>query len=286
MRIVVVTIQRGRHAHLLRQQEALRASTCAPAASVVVSMDRGTTRTAGAEVVHLPVQDGAPLPLAAARNLGLTWAAEVHGAELVVFLDVDCLPSPALVGAYADAARRAPDALLSGPVWYLPPGVPSSGPLPSADELAFCEPHAARPAPAPGELVPEPRVELFWSLSFAVRPEVHAQIGGFDEAYVGYGGEDTDYALRAHRAGVRLQWVGGADAYHQHHPVSNPPVEHVEAIVRNARLFRDRWGRWPMEGWLAAFAKRGLVLWDPAGSELRLVGSGARLRAGASAPVD
>jgi N-acetylglucosaminyl-diphospho-decaprenol L-rhamnosyltransferase len=108
-----------------------------------------------------------------------------------------------------------------------------------------------------------------------VRPAVHRAIGGFDERYVGYGGEDTDYALRARRASVGLVWVGGAWAYHQHHPVSDPPREHLAEIVRNARLFRERWGRWPMEGWLRAFAAAGSVDWDPDGDELRLRSPGA-----------
>ncbi len=60
-----------------------------------------------------------------------------------------------------------------------------------------------------------------------------------------------------------LHWVGGAWAYHQHREVSSPPREHLADIVRNARRFRDRWGRWPMEGWLGAFADEGLVEWEP-----------------------
>ena len=33
-------------------------------------------------------------------------------------------------------------------------------------------------------------------------------------------------------------------------------------IVRNARYFQRRWQRWPMEGWLRAFADRGLIRWN------------------------
>ena len=55
--------------------------------------------------------------------------------------------------------------------------------------------------------------------------------------------------------------VGGAEAYHQHHGGTGPPREHLESIVGNARRFHDRWGRWPMEGWLQALAEQGLVRW-------------------------
>ena len=103
---------------------------------------------------------------------------------------------------------------------------------------------------------------LFWSLSFAVTTPTWLRIGGFHPAYVGYGGEDTDFSEQAHAAGVGMRWVGGADAFHQHHPISNPPTEHLQAILRNAQLFHQRWGWWPMTGWLEAFARAGLVQYD------------------------
>ena len=58
---------------------------------------------------------------------------------------------------------------------------------------------------------------------------------------------------------LELGWLGTARAYHQHHPVEKPPVRHLEAILRNGRVFRDRWGHWPMTGWLADFERLGLV---------------------------
>ena len=66
-------------------------------------------------------------------------------------------------------------------------------------------------------------------------------------------------------------WVGGAEAYHQHHPVSNPPREHLAEIVRNAKLFHRTWGRWPMVGWLTAFRRSGLIDWDEDGATLTMV---------------
>ena len=79
---------------------------------------------------------------------------------------------------------------------------------------------------------------------------------------MGYGGEDTDFGRTALAAGVGLGWVGAARAFHQHHPVSSPPVEHLDAILRNGRLYHRRWGRWPMTGWLEAFEEQGLVRRD------------------------
>lgn len=230
-------------------------------------------RIGGHSVVHLlePLpgrETGAPVPLAAARNAAARRGIDL-GADLLVFLDADCVPTPGLVPRYAAAAALRPDALLAGPVTYLSPEETARG-LPGM--LENLHPHAARPDPQPGELLTIPAREehredyhLFWSLSFAVAPRTFQRIGGFCEEYTGYGGEDTDFAYRALAAGTDLVWVGGAHAAHQHHPVSSPPVEHLEDILRNARIFHRRWGSWPMLGWLEAFQDLGLVHRDPDG---------------------
>ncbi|WP_222126269.1 glycosyltransferase family 2 protein [Rothia kristinae] len=209
---------------------------------------------------------GGQAHLARARNLAAAAGREA-GADLLVFLDADCLPGPRLLQRCEAAAVAHPRALLAGPVTYLDPEQSRW----DLERIAAApHPHPARPDPPDGEVLlmragREERAawDLFWSLSFAVRPEVFDRIGGFFEGYTGYGGEDTDFAYRAYRAGVNLAWVGGAHAFHQHHPVSSPPVEHLADILVNARLFRERWGVWPMRGWLEAFAERGLARWDP-----------------------
>ncbi len=285
MRTAVVTLARGRRRHLERQAYAVARLDPAPDDYVVVDLEppfQGgrPPGTLGARVVRRPVPDGTPLPLAAARNAGIATAAE--RAELVICLDVDCVPEPGLIARMTAAARRD-DGLLAGPVGRLP-ALPAGRLQPTPAELRASRAAARsgpRPVPRAGELVAEARVELFWSLAFAVTPATHARIGGFDEAYAGYGAEDTDYAFRARRAGVGLAWVGGAWAHHQHHPVSDPPVEHLRDIVRNARRFHARWGRWPMEGWLRAFANLGLIEWS--GAQLTLAVSRPDLQGSATA---
>lgn len=263
--ICVVTVVHGRHDHLANQ---LRLIALSDPDSVHVVVAMNDERIAdvvaehrGGRNVHVLSMDatGAGLPLAAARNLGVSHAL-AEGAEVIVLLDVDCILDPGALGRYAEAAAVFPSSLLCGAVTYLAEGTS----IPDRADLLhpLRNPHPARPAPAPGSCEPGGNHSLFWSLSAALTPATWLKIEGFCEDYVGYGGEDTDFAWTARSRGIDLVWVGGADAYHQHHPISSPPIEHVGAIVRNAHVFHDRWGEWPMTGWLEAFAERGLVTFD------------------------
>lgn len=227
------------------------------------------------------------LPLAAGRNAGAKRALE-KGAQLLVFLDVDCIPRPNLFARYAEVAKAAGQALLCGPVSYLPP--PPDGGYELNRLHALGTPHAGRPVPPEDEFVCAGDHALFWSLSFAVTGDTWRRIGGFCEAYDGYGGEDTDFGQLARGAGVDLGWVGGAWAYHQHHPSRSPPVDHLDDILRNAALFHSRWGWWPMAGWLTEFARAGLVRYDrrqdrwerQTGSALNAASPASRTRSPAS----
>jgi N-acetylglucosaminyl-diphospho-decaprenol L-rhamnosyltransferase len=254
--VAFVSVVHGRAGHLRRQQRWLE--RCAPTCTrVVVAMSdpsvagalHGLTKQ---EPIVVDV-DGDPrrLPVARARNVGAARALETR-PDVLVFLDVDCLPTFDLTVLYA---RHTQDGVLaSGPVTYLPQGVLPPDDAPARWFQEHRQPHPARPDPPYGAVVPGADPDLFWSLSFAVTPKTWSELGGFWEQYEGYGAEDTDFGWNARRHGVELAWVGGADAFHQWHPVSDPPVEHVADI-----LFHSRWGTWPMEGWLQDLAQLGLV---------------------------
>ncbi|MCY7396592.1 MAG: hypothetical protein LH468_10640 [Nocardioides sp.] len=250
--VAVVSVVRGRRDHLAQQERSLQRQDAAHL-RVVVSL--GDPDVEGPHVVAVAVPEGDALPLAAGRNAGAARAEEL-GATTLVFLDVDCLAGAGTVAAYAAAVRHEPRTVWSGPVTYL---TEQDRPYPLDDLQRLDRPHPARPAPGPGQRWHQDTWELFWSLSFATSTAAWHTIGGFDEAYRGYGAEDTDFGQRAKAAGLRLGWLGDARAYHQHHPTQDPPVQHLHDVVRNARTFHDRWGWWPMSGWLSAFEARGLV---------------------------
>lgn len=269
--VAVVTIAGGRRDHLRRQAASLAVQSTLPDRWVIVDMGgpdphdvlpTGLADRIEVVVVPIPAEPGR-LPLARARNVGVATA----DADVTILLDVDCIAHPRLVEQYVGLVRRHPG-IHSGPVGYLPEDAPDSIDDRLLAGVARHQP--GRPNPRT-HLHRTDRIELFWSLSFAVDRDAWERIGGFDEGYVGYGGEDTDVGRRAERADVPIWFSGTARAFHQYHPVSSPPVEHVEAICRNAERFHEVWGDWPMEGWLAAFAERGLIDWTPDGDHCRPV---------------
>ena len=264
----VITIVSGRHDHLRNQQRGLLSGTRLPDHYVVAAMDDsaaldqtavGPLAGSGCQLHLVAVPVDGPLPLAAARNAGAV-AALAAGADILIFLDVDCVPSPPLVDAYTKAvAMEVVPALHCGTVRYLGPEVDAG----EVDSVALGgPPHPARPCLDAGSSADSADWQLFWSLSFAVSNLTWQQLGGFGEDYRGYGAEDTDFGYHAFLAGVKICWLGGADAFHQYHDTQDPPVQHLDDIIANATVFHGRWGFWPMTGWLSSFRKLGLADYD------------------------
>ncbi len=253
MSVAVVTLNKGRGAHLARLLEGL-ARGQAPDRCVVVEMGGDTSPLPPLPfpVERVPLASEG-LPLAAARNAGRRAAGE---ADTLVYLDVDCIPSADLVAGLATAVAER-DGLICCAVRYLPAGAVRDG-WREADLVAAGHLHPVRHFPETG-IEPSPQPGLFWSLAFAVRASTYDRLGGFDERFSGYGAEDTDLAFRAEAAGVPVLFLGGPLAFHQHHPGFDPPLQHFRDIVANAQRFHDRHGLWPMDGWLDGFARLGLI---------------------------
>ncbi|WP_182086571.1 galactosyltransferase-related protein [Aureimonas sp. ME7] len=258
MQASVLTLVRGRRAHLQRLMEGLASQTRKPAELVIAWMQDepfADLPDPGCPVRHVMVP-GDPMPLARARNR----AAGAAACELLIFLDVDCIPAPTTVESYL-AAAGGQEGLFLGEVLYLPEG--AVGDTLDFDRLdALGQIHPSKPTVPAAGVRREPDAGELWGLSFALPRARYLAIGGMDEDFVGYGGEETDFAVRLSASGLPFFWTAGARAYHQHHPVRVPPLHHFDHILRNARLFRERHGRWCMDYWLGQFRDIGLIEWD------------------------
>ena len=253
MTLSILTLVRNRTDHLLNQLEGFGQSDVPLHEIVVVDMSDDPIRLERRDLpVRLVRLETSGLPLARARNLA---AGEARGDQLL-FLDVDCIPTPRLPQAIA-AALEAEDALICAEVRYLPAGAAQAGwTFDTLMSKAVAHPSRAFP---PSGWRREAEPGLFWSLAFGIRRDTFHALGGFDESFTGYGAEDTDFGFRAHAAHLPLLFLGGAGVFHQHHGVYDPPLQHFEDIIKNAQRFHRRWGRWAMEGWLKAFEARGLI---------------------------
>lgn len=273
----VLVITGGRDTHLARVLAGLERSAPRPDEVVVVFMNQpdGAVPSTGLPVVTGHVHDPGRLPLAAARN----HAARLAHGDVLVFLDVDCIPEAGAAGALADTVRRHPGSLVMGTPRYLGPGWADQAADRSAGQSAdpglpddgrlreLSVPHPARAHLGVG---PSDQWHLAWTLVLALSAADLDLLGGFDEGFTGYGAEDTDMAFRARDAGLALR-SSAATVFHQHHGVHRPPLPHFADIAVNARRFRHVHGIWPMEGWLGRFRDLGLIDWDPEGEVLTIL---------------
>ena len=265
MTVSVVTLAGGRPDHLRNLVIGLTRQTQLPVELIVAVMQDAAYDLPATPfpVRQLMIASG-DLPLAAARNA----AARAAVGEALVFLDMDCIPTPTLV---ADYARRLGelDGLLMGEVMYLPGGA-TAGDWDSAGFDAVAVRHSDRRGPPADGIERCNDYRCFWSLNFAMRRDRFLAVGGFHEGYRGYGGEDTDFGKVLATAGVPIAWIRGGLAHHQYHPHHMPPVHHIDSVVRNAELFEARWGYRTMGHWLYAFRLMGLVD-DAAGAPIRIL---------------
>ena len=273
----VVTLSHGRPGHLHNLVLGLCRQTVLPCELIVAVMqDTPYDLPPSPFPVRQIMMGGDALPLAAARNRA---ARDASGAVLV-FLDTDCIPAPTLVEDYVRGLGEL-DGLLMGEVLYLPGGAAADG-WSYESFLAVAVRHSDRRGPPADGIEICNDYRCFWSLNFAMRRGTFLGAGGFDERYVGYGGEDTDFGKSLDRQGVAIAWLRGGLAFHQYHPHHMPPVHRLDSVVRNAELFEAKWGYRTMGHWLHAFRLMGLIddapgrpiriLRRPSPDDLRLTG--------------
>ena len=260
MSVSVLTIASGRAEHLANVIEGLCRQTLLPDELMIgVMQDALYDLPETPFPVHQVHITGSELPLAAARN------AVANGAigDQLIFLDVDCIPAETLVADYA-AVLTPGSGVFMGEVGYLPKGA-TEGARNDAKFETLAIRHGDRQGPPPQGVRLCNDYRCFWSLNFAMHRADWIASGGFDERFVGYGGEDTDFGRMLDEVDVRIWWLKGAKVYHQFHPHFMPPIHHVGSVIRNAELFGQKWGYRTMEHWLSAFRMMGLIEETPKG---------------------
>lgn len=253
--ISVCTIYAKRQLHLQNLVKGLKRSIIQPDELIIVCMND-----------YLPDLPATPfeitsatintqnhyLPLAKAR----TKAAEIARGNNLIFLDVDCICHRDLVGTF-NYHLNIENALYQGSIRYLQSDwqkydwiAESLDKQSSFNQLQGVEVVGRNKVSHP--------YELFWSLCFGIQKKTFMALGGFDSRFVGYGGEDTDFAFTARYNNIPFYKIS-ALVYHQYHPTYDPPLNHLVEIVSNALVFYRKWELLPMEKWLDRFVELGYL---------------------------
>lgn len=166
---------------------------------------------------------------AGGTNKGLRLAE----APFVCLLNNDCIVTDGWLEEMVDVARSRAD------IGLVDPQSNTFGSRP--EEGLSIEEHAASLAAArKGEFT-----EMGHAIGFAclVKKEVIDKIGYLDEVYEGVCYEDTDFSLRAQKAGFISVIAEGAYVFHKEQ-ASREKLRGKEAVYsRNRKIFEDRWGR-------------------------------------------
>lgn len=252
MRFSVVTLVKGRKRQLENLLESIKAGSLIPDEIIVVWMEK---HTPNAHIIDKELNlkqfyiEDAALPLAKARNVGF----QNTSFENIVFLDVDCICSPTLLENLL--AHTTDNTITSAYARYLPY-------MPLNGDYRLIAPDAlTHPKRAVLEAFKPLPHKKFWSLVFALKRYSFKEIGGFDEAFTGYGGEDTDFAERFNALGFTFVLVKD-EVLHQYHLKYTPPLNYICEIVHNANRFFSKHNYFPMYSWLQHFCDRGFVAFN------------------------
>jgi len=134
-------------------------------------------------------------------------AARLARNEVLVFLDSDQLASPELLAAHLEVHLRYGDVFVQG-LFPLAPGYDRRG-------ASLMYQRALFQALAPLDSA-HPTSPHIWSANVSCRRETWARVGGFDETFREYGGEDNDFGLRIAALGIPFVFEPRALSYHLH----------------------------------------------------------------------
>lgn len=167
---------------------------------------------------------------AAARNLG-AGAGGASGPDALLFLDADMVPTPTYVAAMLAALRGADVVVGRRRHTDLTGRTPEE--IRAWLTRASTTDNPAGPAALGAPVLPEPGwladgyaatggladlsddgFRYVISAVLGVRRDTFERLGGFEESFVGYGGEDWEFAHRAWLAGADFAYVPAAVAWH------------------------------------------------------------------------
>lgn len=222
----VITVTRDREALLLRKAESLERQTLPPErfewrvlangdATAAQTLRRLSTRF---DTVVLETDED--LPIGAARNR----VARAARGDVLLMSDDDCVLSEGCLGAHLAGHHGPGPTVVVGPLKL--PEAMRRGRRKEPFEQAVGFGRLGLWAHATGANTSLPR-SLF------------EDVGGYDESFIEYGGEDPDLALRLRGRGARFRIVREAWAYHLGRTLGQDPQRAYQAGRAQYRVYSD-----------------------------------------------
>ncbi|MCM8761340.1 MAG: glycosyltransferase family 2 protein [Candidatus Omnitrophica bacterium] len=174
------------------------------------------------------------------QNLGFVKAVnqglQASSAPYVCVLNNDTIPAPGWLERLVEFAEAHKDAGLLNPV--------CDGHLDTP-----IEEYAKRLEANKGRYM---EMNQCFGFCMLIKREVIDKIGYLDEAF-GIGGfDDTDYSMRAHKAGYRCVSVHDAYVYHKQHATFNVMGDRKRLVSPGEKTYFQKWPRHLRIGWVFA----------------------------------
>jgi GT2 family glycosyltransferase len=217
---------------LLRALSALNDQTLSPTEfEVVVAIDGSTDGTREAlETFRAPFAIRSLYQQNRGRSAAINAGLAIARGEIVVLLDDDLLPTPDFLAVHLRAHEGREKRGIVGAVHFrLDESTP---PFASYWGRRF-EDFLARLATQSKPL----SWRQTYTGAFSIQRADLLAVGGFDEAFDGYGLEDFELALRLTRAGTELHLSPGAIAYHEYDKDFPTAARDAKSRGRSAVIF-------------------------------------------------
>lgn len=240
--------------------------------------------------VQVVRQPDAGFRASAARALG----ASVAEGEVLAFLDGDMIPDRDYLRRALRLPSRSPEAVVVGRRRHLDPALLRTGwhpgdPVPR-DRVLEDPQWLERAYAGSRNLLDADSTAYRFVISavLTVSRRIHDEAGGFDPSFVGYGGEDWEFAHRLWRTGALLAhepsavaWHAGPDFAGREDPLAARRVKNREALVLAGRISAPTARGWSLG--LRGRVRLALVLVMPGGRVGAAADAGGTVGAGGPA---